>query len=108
MVAETPSYGFVFAGAEEAIVHKDARKLPADRPREEGRHHRRIDTSRKPADDPEFSHAFAQRFDLLFDERRHLPVAAATADIADEISQKPPAVLCVRDFRVKLQPVNGA
>src|SRR5262249_9806289 len=106
VLAETLADGFGFSRPQQAVVHENARKLAADRPRQQGRDDRRIDAARESADDPALAHAVAQLTHLLLDERAHLPVAAAAADVADEIPQELSAELGVGHFRMKLQTEN--
>ena len=94
--------------AQQAVVDEHAGELLADRLVDQRRRHRGIDAAGQAED-----HLFLA--DLLFyfadgfgNVIRHVPVAAAAADLAHEAVQQPGALPGMRDFGMELHRVEAA
>ena len=97
-----------FVEAEQAVVDEDAGELVADGLVQQCRDHRRIDAAGQAEDDFIAADLGADPGDGLIDVVRHVPVAAAAADVMHEAGDHFLALECVRDFRVELDGVKAA
>ena len=105
-IAEQAHHLFGLAGAHQAVVDEDAGELGADGLVDEHRRHGAVDAARQAADDALEADLSLDVVDRLVAERGHGPVAAAAADLDDEIAVEPRTVRRVHHLGVELQPVD--
>ncbi len=96
------------AVAQQAGVDEDAGQLVADRPVQQGRHHRRVDTARQTENDLVLADPRAHLGDRRVDDIGRGPLRAATADLVQEAREDRRALQRVRDLGMKLQAVDMA
>ena len=108
MPAEEPRDFLGLALAHHAGVDEDAGELVADRFVQKHRHHRRIDTARKPAYHSSVPDLRANGLDGARPEGGHGPVAFAAGDAVREIPEQGRAVRGVHHLGVELDAVEAA
>ena len=78
----------------------------ADRPMDQRRGHRGVDTSGQTTDHPRFADPLTDQLHLLVDHRRHRPVPGDRRTFVQEPGQHGHPVGRVDDLRVELHPVD--
>jgi hypothetical protein len=95
------------AGAEQAVVHEDARGAAADGAVQQQRHHRAVDATREPAHHPPgLTHLLADRLHGRVDVRADRPVTGEPAHLDEEVPEHPAALGGVGHLGVELDTVQ--
>ena len=92
--------------SQQPVVDQDARKLAADRPREQRGHHGRIDAAGEAADHPVAADPLPQVCDHALGEILEPPRAGAATGRREEVPEDRAARGRVGDFRVELKTVD--
>ena len=92
--------------AHEALVHKDAGQLVTHSPADQARSHGGIHAAGQAENDLLIADALPQSLDGILNERIHLPVAGAEADIVQEVFEHLIAELAVGHLGMELDSVE--
>ena len=94
--------------AHHPVVDEDAREAIADCTMDQHRGDRGVHSSAEAAHDPSRSDLLANLVSRLFHERRHRPVAGATADFVSEIAKDVAAAISMCNLGMEQERVHSA
>ena len=103
---ENALHHFCLTRAQQAVVHKDAGELVADRLVQQCGHDGRVHPAAQPEHNLLVAHLPPHALARFLDERPHRPVHRAATDVEDKILQDLFPARGVRHFRMKLEAVK--